>query len=144
MWSSTEFVLLDSNERRTVFLQVAIDRLGVAGRVRVVRGRAEVIGHDDAHRGTYDLVVARGFGPPAVVAECAAPLLRVGGLLVTSEPPGDVERWDDQGLARLGLVGDGFIATPYRYHRCRLTEPCPATYPRRVGVPARRPLWAVA
>ena len=44
--------------------------LGWADRVRVVRARAEEAGRREDLRGTFDLVVARGFGPPAVTAEC--------------------------------------------------------------------------
>ena len=40
----------------------------------------EVVGRAPAYRGRFDLVVARSFGPPAVVAECGAPLLRIGVL----------------------------------------------------------------
>jgi len=69
-------------------------------RVRVIRSRAEVAGHDPALRFQFDLVTARGFGPPAVTAECAAGFLRVDGRLVVSEPPEDrVSRWPSDGLA---------------------------------------------
>ena len=68
--------------------------LGVADRVTVDQRPAEQVGRDPELRGTFDVVTARGFGPPPVVAECAAPLLRVGGRLVVSEPPGsDGSRW---------------------------------------------------
>ena len=41
----------------------------------------------------YDAVVARSFASPAVTAECAAPLLRLGGRLIVSEPPERGARW---------------------------------------------------
>ncbi|MGZ4710399.1 MAG: RsmG family class I SAM-dependent methyltransferase, partial [Acidimicrobiales bacterium] len=88
-WPSTVWCLLDANQRRTDFLTDAVDELGVADRVTVVRGRAEEVAHDPAHRGRFDLVVARSFGKPAVTAECAAGFLVVGGMLVVSEPPSE-------------------------------------------------------
>ena len=74
-----EVVLLDANLRRTTFLGEAVSELDLGPRVSVVRARAEASGRDPSQRGGFDLVVARGFGRPAVTAECGAPFLRVGG-----------------------------------------------------------------
>jgi len=110
--------------------------------VTVLGDRAEHVGRDPAHRGTYDLAVARGFGPPAVVAECAAPLLRVGGTLVVSDPPGgEPGRWPAEGLAPLGMAPEGVAVAEAAYQRVRQVQPCPARFPRRAGVPAKRPLF---
>ena len=106
LWAESSWVLLDAGERRTAFLTEAVTELGWPDRVEVRRERAERAGHDPELRGRHDLVVARSFGPPAVTAECAAPLLTVGGWLLVSEPPDaadTAERWDDAGLDRLGL-----------------------------------------
>ncbi len=139
---SSCWVLLDASARRTAFLERAVRSLVLGGRVQVVTGRAEEVGRRSDHRGSYQAVVARSFGRPAVVAECAAPLLAVGGHLMVSEPPqGGQNRWPDQGLSSLGLrqvassTGDGRLAL---LHQERL---CPERYPRRVGVPGKRPLW---
>ncbi len=97
-------VLLDAAERRTTFLSGAVLELGWAGRVRVIRARAEdAAARTSELRAGFDVVWARSFGSPAVTAECAAPFLRPGGLLVVSEPPGPgqtVARWPREGLAR--------------------------------------------
>jgi 16S rRNA (guanine527-N7)-methyltransferase len=137
-WPASHWVYLDASERRTAFLTEAVDEVGLADRVQVLRGRAEDLGRDPALRGGFDLVTARGFGAPAVTAECAAPFLAVGGRLLVSEPPGDDERWIPAGLALLGLLRGP------RLHGCQVldqTEPCPDRYPRRVGIPAKRPLF---
>lgn len=142
-WGDTRFVLLDSSERRTDFLRTAVDGLGWHARVEVVRARAEVAGRDDTLRGWFDVVVSRSFGPPAVTAECAAPLLRMGGLLVVSEPPTGDQRWPDAGAAMVGLRWDRRHqgSTGAGYAVLRQGEPCPARFPRREGMPAKRPLW---
>jgi 16S rRNA (guanine527-N7)-methyltransferase len=76
--------LIDSNERRTAFLQASVDAMFGTDRVFVVRARAEEFGRDDARRGTFDTVTARSFGPPAVTAECAAALRASrGGIIIT-------------------------------------------------------------
>lgn len=142
-WPDAELVLLDASQRRCTFLELAVADLGVADRVRVVWGRAEELGRDEALRGRADVVVARSFGPPAATAECAAPLLVVGGCLVVSEPPGsDASRWEPTGLARLGLGPAELLAAPDGAV-VRLTQrsPCPDEFPRRTGVPVRRPLF---
>jgi 16S rRNA (guanine527-N7)-methyltransferase len=142
-WAEAAWTLVEASERRCGFLTDAVGALGLAGRVAVRRSRAEDAGRDPDLRGRADTVVARGFGPPAVTAECAAPLLAVGGHLVVSEPPDPrSDRGPAAGLAELGLDDEGLVASaPTQLRRLRLTTACPERYPRRVGVPAKRPLW---
>ena len=88
---------------------------------------------------------------PAVTAECAAPFLVVGGHLVVSEPPGDDDeapggsppspRWPAEGLARVGLAPATAWTEPFHYRSFVLERPCPEEFPRRDGVPAKRPLF---
>src|SRR5205085_3530969 len=112
-----EVVLLDANLRRMSFVGEAVATLELTRRVTVVRARAETSGRDPSCRGSFDLVVARGFGRPAVTAECGAPFLRTGGLPVVSEPPEEAEPaagWPAPPPAELGL-------RPVQLHRaeCR-------------------------
>lgn len=141
-WVSTEFVLIDSERRRVTFLEGAVAELGWTNRVTVIHARAEDAARDNELRGSFDYVSARSFGPPAATAECGAPFLLVGGLLVVSDPPtGAGDRWPAAGLNELGLriVGDSnghAHATVF----CQ-DVPCPARFPRRPGVPMKRPLF---
>lgn len=139
LWPASQAVLVDSMERRTAFLTEAVQALGWADRVTVVRERAEAFGRE--RRGEFEAVVARGFAPPPVTAECAAPLLAVGGLLVVSEPPEEAGRWPAAEVGALGLEVVGVVTAEARYQVLRQARPCPEQYPRRVGVPAKRPLW---
>lgn len=137
----TTWVLLDANATRTAFLAAATAELGLAHRVSVVTARAEELGRDPGHRRRYARVVARAFARPAVVAECAAPLLEVGGLLLVSEPPEGHGRWPRDELEQLGLVVvEAEVSTP-RIAVLGQRHPCPERFPRRVGIPAKRPLW---
>lgn len=138
-WPGSTWTLVEASARRVAFLEEATAALGIAERVQARQERAEDVGRDPAARGAADLVVARSFGRPAVVAECAAPLLRPGGALVVSEPPGgDDRRWPPSALARLGLEAEGLIAGCQVLTQVR---PCSEEFPRRVGVPGKRPLW---
>lgn len=132
-------VLVDASAARCRFLEGAVDQLAL--HATVVEGRAELIGRG-SRRGTAAAVVARSFGSPAVTAECAAPLLRVGGLLVVSEPPApDPSRWPADGLAPLGMeVGPRSPGSPF-VQVLRQVVPCPAGFPRRDGLPTKRPLF---
>lgn len=139
LWPGSRWVLLDAALRRVQLLQDSIEVLGWTERVTVVHGRAEDVAHDPAHRGVADLVTSRSFGPPAAAAECGAAFLRVGGVLAVTEPPGsDGGRWDEDRLARLGLER-GRLIGGLQLLRC--AERTPMTFPRRSGVPAKRPLF---
>jgi hypothetical protein len=101
----SRWLLVESMARRAEFLRRAVSRLELDDRVEVAEVRAEDVGHSPGSRGGFDVVVARGFGRPAVVCECAAPLLGVGGRAVVSEPPGgQPARWPVDGLGILGMT----------------------------------------
>lgn len=139
-WPASTWVLLDAMVRRCAFLREAVADLELTGRVAVCEDRAERAGRDEAHRGAFDLVTARSFARPAVTAECAAPFLRVGGTLLVSEPPDAPDRWD--GVAELGMEAGGLVVEAGAHIRVLAQRaPCSLRYPRRVGVPDKRPLW---
>jgi 16S rRNA (guanine527-N7)-methyltransferase len=141
-----ELTLLEARQRACRFLRDAVAELGLAG-VVVVEARSEEAAHRPELRERFDAVVARSFGPPAVTAECAVGFLVPGGRLVVSEPPMEdgaaapSPRWPAEGLAGLGFgaavrsggPGAGFVSlTKVR---------ADGRWPRRVGIPAKRPLW---
>ena len=136
--------LLDGSVVRAEFLRSAVERLGFSGRVTVVNARAESAGRDPDLRSQCDVVLARGFAAPGVTAECGAPFLVDGGHLVVSEPPPDArrdERWPADGCALVGLELVDTPCVPWSYAVLRQSAPCPERYPRRVGVPEKRPLF---
>lgn len=158
VWPAITVTLLDAHQRRTAFLADAARHLGVSTRVQVVEGRAEAIGHRPELRGRVGVVVARSFGRPAVTAECAAAFLEVGGALVVSEPPvdaapvaspgarprgprGDRGRWSETGLRALGMGPARPVVDEFHFVVVHQLETCPEGFPRRVGIPAKRPLF---
>ena len=142
-WPASRWMLLDAGLRRTEFLGEAARELRIDARVTILRARAEEAGHRGDLRSGFDLVVARSFGPPAATAECGAPFLHVGGRLLVSEPPEESDdRWSTAGLERLGLVQEGLVRADASTVRVFVqVSACPAGFPRRTGVPARRPLF---
>lgn len=145
-WPESRILLVDSNDRRTEFLSGVIEGSGAEKEVDVLRSRAEDAGRDPALREQFDLVTSRSFGAPGVTAECGAPFLRVGGLLIVSEPP-DAQladrRWPSAGLEQLGLQPSTRVRfnEAFGYQVLVKSRTTPKRYPRRVGIPAKRPLF---
>jgi 16S rRNA (guanine527-N7)-methyltransferase len=135
-----QVVLIDALAKRCRFLEDAVRALGAMERVTVVEGRAEAIGRGSL-RGSLDAVMARSFGPPSTTAECAAPLLRVGGVLVVSEPPDGDDRWPADGVTQLGLDPGEELAGPPRLRRLTQVAEVDERFPRRDGIPAKRLLF---
>jgi 16S rRNA (guanine527-N7)-methyltransferase len=134
---------VDANERRTEFLSEVIAEVAVFAHAEVVRGRAEEIGRAEEFREQFDLVTSRSFGAPAVTAECGASLLAVGGVMVVSEPPDEGDRWPAEGLLPLGIIASDRrrFEDRYGYQVLRKQSPTPDRYPRRTGIPSKRPLF---
>lgn len=136
----TRWVLVEAWSRRAEALRRVVRRLELTGRVEVDARRAEDVGRS-ARRGTADVVTARAFAPPAVTLECAAPLLRPGGTLCVSVRD-DEPVWPTEVLEELGY--DELVAWRvgrFAYRAVRLGRACGDRWPRRPGVPERRPLF---
>lgn len=142
LWPGSAWVLLEASTKRASFLEEAVHALGLSRRVTVVADRAERAGRSQGLRGAFELVVARGFAGPSVTAECGSPFLVQGGALVVAEPPGgEPSRWDPEGLRELELVAGTALRSPTACQVLLQDRSCPARYPRRVGIPAKRPIW---
>ena len=145
VWPTTRVVLLDASERRTDFLHQEVEQWGRADRVSVIRGRAEEVERSAQLAAGTEVVVARSFGSPAVTAECSAPLLELGGLVAVSEPPetDSFDRWPETGLAMVGLerLASYRYLDRFGYQLLKKSSPTPDRYPRRVGIPTKRPLF---
>jgi 16S rRNA (guanine527-N7)-methyltransferase len=129
--------------KRTSFLHDVLARPEAPLNGEVINGRAEELARDPLLSGAFDLVTARSFGPPAVTAECAARFLKVGGVLIVSEPPKDTEneRWNIEVLAKLGLKPQGRVRHGAAFQILTKTLPTPKEYPRGVGTPNKLPLF---
>ncbi len=140
--------LIESQRRRSDFLETATGALGLEG-VRVVNQRAEEAGRDPALRGQLDLVVCRAVAHLSVLVEYALPLLRPGGVLAASKGSRARSELGDaaSAIAQLGGSAQGTRplslpagAPPQEVVLVRRTGTVPERYPRRPGLPGRRPL----
>ena len=148
IWSDCEVVLIDSMVRRTSMLTEFAGYLGFGNRCTIVTGRVEELGRS-VLRETFPLVTARSFASPPATAECGSSLVSVDGWLLVSEPPDQCaereeqqERWPVASLQRLSLAPPKIVVSTHRFAGFRKIGGLTSQYPRRVGVPERRPLWA--
>jgi 16S rRNA (guanine527-N7)-methyltransferase len=143
-----ELTLLEAKKKRVRFLQHLVERLELPG-VVVIRGRAEELGRQPGHREGYDLVLARAVATLPVLLEYALPLCRIGGIFLAQKGPDIREELETSQVALRVLGGQmrevrGF-ELPHSMGRRNLVvvekvAPTPERYPRRPGVPAKRPL----
>lgn len=106
-YPDVDVVLVERRTARADFLARAVSRLGFARvTVRPVDVSQMIAEVADGRGAPFDVVTARGFGPPLTTARVAAGLLRPGGRLLVSEPPAG-ERWDPDAVSELGFsVGE--------------------------------------
>ncbi|OGO10618.1 MAG: hypothetical protein A2Y93_15350 [Chloroflexi bacterium RBG_13_68_17] len=118
-------------------------------RVELVHGRAEEIGHRPEHRQSYDWALARAVAAMPVLVEYLLPLLRLGGRAVAQKgESGPAEAHAAEGALRVlggrmhqvirvelpGVAELRFLVVIEK------TAATPPEYPRRAGLPAKRPL----
>ncbi len=136
-------VLAEASRKKAGFLQLVLRELAL-GNAEVVNARVETLGHSPSHRERYDVVTARALADLRVLLEYALPLLRVGGIAVF--PKGRDAAAEVASAARaLGLLGGQaeLRATPSSPSPVIVVSkiaPTQLAYPRRPGVPSRRPL----
>jgi len=138
--------LLEANQRKAAFLVRAAAKLGLAD-VEVVALRAEDAGHDQRHREAYDFALARALAPLPVLVELCLPFVAVGGRLLAMKTDAGAEAGSARAaIERLGgeLVEIGAAASAARSLGqvvvVEKVRPTPSQFPRRPGVPSRRPL----
>jgi 16S rRNA (guanine527-N7)-methyltransferase len=137
--------MIEADQAKAAFLVHACARLGLEG-VAVVARRAEEAGHDPRLRESFDVAVARALAPMPVLAELCLGLVRVGGRLLAQK----TGREDPAAAHRaIELMGGSLAAVHASPSAARgagtvvvidKIRPTPAAYPRRSGIPNRRPL----
>ncbi len=143
----TQVTLVDGSGRKCEFIAGAAVAMGLAN-VVVRHARAEEL---DDLREQFDIATARALAPLDVVAEYAAPLLRIGGQLVAWRGRREPQVEHEGALAAhiLGLsVLEPIRVRPYptaehRYlHLMSKVTDTPSRFPRRAGMARKRPLGA--
>jgi len=144
---SLTLTVLESVEKKARFVRHMVDLLGLEG-VDVVVARAETLAHDARHREHYDVAVARAVAELRVLAEYCLPFCRIGGRMLAPKGARVADELAVAGPAIRQLGGELLLQAelqlPGRESHSIVVigkrQPAPAHYPRRPGVPTRRPL----
>lgn len=139
--------LIESTARKCEVIARLANAAGLSNAHPIPHRAEEWAAADGAE--AYDVVTARAVAPLAVLAEYAAPLLRLGGSLIAWKGERDPEEEANGGAAAalLGLVPAAPVGVrPFSTSRARALHvyrkehPTPANFPRRPGMAAKRPL----
>ena len=145
---AVRLTLLEATGKKGTFLEHVVGRLALR-RVTVVSARAEDLAHDPTHREQYDVALARAVADLPVVVEYTLPFCKVGGWVIAQKgEAGAAEAWSAQKAIALlggelrqvmpvelpGLPEDRSLVVIEK------VSPTAAAYPRRPGIPAKRPL----
>jgi 16S rRNA (guanine527-N7)-methyltransferase len=131
-------LLCDSDRRRAGFLTHVAGLLGLRG-VRVAALRAEELGRRPEGREAFDAAVSRATAAPAALCELGLPLVRRGGRLIALVRDAGAAASGCRAAAAACGGGEpsaaaaGVLVVPK-------VGATPELYPRRPGVPSRRPL----
>ena len=147
LWPQLRLLLVESVGKKTEFLQHMVATLALSD-VEISTARAEELGQQRRYREQFTAVTARAVAPLNVLAEYCLPLCQVDGLFVapkSADGPHEAEAARNA-LLRLGgqLVAIEPVHLPGVEARTlvvvRKVQETPAQYPRRVGIPTKRPL----
>ena len=138
--------LLDSLQKRTLFLQQLTQQLGISA--QIVHARAEDGGRNAALRERFSVATARAVAPLNVLSELLLPFVHIGGTMLCYKAKNTDAEVESATRAIQTLGG----ATPklhhallaQQYERIIVQVPkvaaTPRNYPRKAGTPAKNPL----
>ncbi|MCJ7764048.1 MAG: 16S rRNA (guanine(527)-N(7))-methyltransferase RsmG [Dehalococcoidales bacterium] len=143
-----KLVLLEATTKKAAFLRHLAEKLGFDD-VYIVVGRAEDIARQSQYRECFDVVLSRAVAQLPVLAELTLPFCAVGGRLI-SQKKGDINAEIDKAIKAIEIMG-GIQPLVKRVELDELADeryllivdkiaPTPDKYPRRPGIPAKRPI----
>lgn len=148
LFPNIKLTLLDSTAKKAVFLHHLTDKLGLDS-IEIVVGRAEEIAHNSQYRESFDLVLSRAVAPLPTLVELTLPFCATGGSFI-AQKKGNIDLEVGQAEKAISLLG-GNLREVERIVLEEFTDehqlviidkvsPTPQQYPRRPGIPAKRPL----
>jgi len=140
--------LLESVGKKVLFLEHMVKELEVR-EVDIIKGRAEELGRWPDRRESYEVALARAVAGLPVLVEYALPLLKMGGIFVAQKGM-EIEEEVDGARRAIEILG-GRLKEVREVQLPGSEEPrhlvvvekvslTPDKFPRRAGIPAKRPL----
>jgi 16S rRNA (guanine527-N7)-methyltransferase len=148
VYPQIELTLLEATTKKTRFLEHIVTLLNLSN-VRILNARAEDAGQDTGSREKFDVVLARAVAPMPVLGEYMLPLCKVGGrcIALKGENAAAETQQAESALRILGgrlerMIRVELPKVPETHHVVVIqkTAATPPPYPRRAGVPTKRPL----
>lgn len=134
--------LVEATAKKARFLEAAVRELGLSG--AVITARAEVAAHRPDLRERFESGTCRAVAVGPAAAELLLPFLAVGGAAILQRGGPSVEEraaLEDAVLVLGGVVeAEHALGDNRRIVVVRKLHPTPARFPRRTGIPAKRPL----
>ena len=147
LFPELDVTIIDSLNKRINFLHLLAEELGLIG-VHFYHGRAEDFAQDKAFRAQFDLVTARAVARMQVLSELTIPYLKVGGRLLAlkaSNAPEELEEAKNALNLLFSKVEDNLQyklpnGDPRYITLVEKKKETPNKYPRKAGMPNKRPL----
>ena len=139
--------LVEATGKKTRFLEAVVQELGLTG-VSVLQARAEELAQEPDQRAAYALALARAVAPLRVLVELTLPFVRIGGCLAAPKGSGAAREVTEAEKALFVCGGaverierlDVPAGPPPTLVLVRKVAETPKAYPRRAGIPRKRPL----
>ena len=147
LFPELDVTIIDSLNKRINFLHLLAEELGLSG-VHFYHGRAEDFAQDKSFRAQFDLVTARAVARMQVLSELTIPYLKVGGRLLAlkaSNAPEELEEAKNALNLLFSKVEDNLQyelpnGDPRYITVVEKKKETPNKYPRKAGMPNKRPL----
>lgn len=143
-----DVTLIDSLNKRIIFLDEVISGLGLSG-INAVHGRCEDIGRDTKYREAFDYVFSRAVARLSVLSEYCLPLLKVGGYFLAYKAE-EIDEEASEAKKAVSALGGEMICIKKEalpgsdvirsFCVIKKVKKCAKVYPRKAGVPAKQPL----
>jgi 16S rRNA (guanine527-N7)-methyltransferase len=148
LYPSLQLTLVDSIAKKTAFLEAVVANLELENTV-ILAERAEILGQQEFHRQQYDWAVARGVIEMRALTEYLLPLCKIGGYMLAQKGE-NAEKETRAAQNAIQILGGGDVTS----HSVQLPEmemphflvviekkgETPDKFPRRPGMPGKRPL----
>lgn len=148
VFPNLNITLLDSLNKRLVFLQEVIEKLGLEN-IDTVHGRCEDIGRKEEYREQYDLCVSRAVANLSTLSELCIPFVKKGGLFVSYKAGDCKEEVINAKYAIKKLGGKTGNIVEFNLPNTDLSRVfveifkennTPKDFPRKAGTPLKQPL----
>ena len=143
-----KLTLLEATSKKVTFLHHITHKLGL-NNVEIVVGRAEEVAHEAQYRERFDLVLSRAVAALPTLVELTLPFCALGGSFI-AQKKGIIDEEISQANKAISILGGKLREvkkvdlSEFADERYLVvidkTAPTPEQYPRRPGIPAKRPL----